>query len=207
MIDIANERLELSIGFQTSGGPGWQTEIFQLASGAEARNALWARPLRKWKVTGVALSHADLQAISRFFNGRSGAAQGFRFRDPFGWKSCSADASPSAFDQHIGTGDGIQTVFQLVLDDGAGTPQIITRPVGASVVVALDGLGTTGCSVNDETGEVMFAEAPANGVAITAGFEFDVPVRFDTDQLNISQNTNGAFQLTQLSLVELREVS
>ena len=202
MSGIANIRFEPPLGFQTQGGPGWKTEIIPLASGAEARNALWARPLKRWSVMGVPLTGAAMSDIQRFFNARSGPHEGFRFRDPFGYASGD---SVTAEDTALGTGDGVTTTFQLSLNDGAETPRDVTRPVAASVMIAIEGVETSAFSVDDATGIVTFDTPPGVDAILTAGFEYDLPVRFASDRLEFSQPTNGAVQLVRLELVELRE--
>lgn len=205
MTPIENIRFDPPIGFQTSGGPGWKSEIVTLASGRETRNALWSRPLRKWQVMGVPLSEHAASELLRFFNARFGAAQGFRFSDPFGHSTARPGNSVSPLDEPLGIGDGETTQFQLNLDDGASAKRVITRPVAGSVRVAVDGAETTDFSVDDETGEISFASPPVSAAILTAGFTYDVPVRFETDTLELSQSGKGAFQLVRLSLVELRE--
>ena len=202
MTAVSDERFEPPIGFQTSGGPVWKTEITQLASGAEIRNAKWASPLRKWQVSGVPLTAKDGEVLTRFFNARSGAHQAFRFQDPFGWKTAE---TVTPLDQYIGTGDGDTTVFQLIRDDGTATGRLVTRPVAASLRVAVDGTETMAFTVDETTGEVTFETAPASGAVISAGFEFDVLARFETDTLELSKPAMGALQLVRLSLVEVRE--
>lgn len=202
MTEIADVRFEPPIGFQTSGGPGWRTEIMPLASGREVRNALWSGALRRWQVTGVPLTPDAAKPLIQFFNARSGPHQGFRFRDPFGWKTAD---TVTPLDQQIATGDGVTTAFQLVMDDGSASPKHVTRPVAASVRAALDGVETGAFTVDSETGILTFDLAPADGAIITAGFEFDLPARFETDQLDLSYSGNGVMQLVRLSLVELRE--
>lgn len=202
MIAISDERFEPPIGFQTSGGPGWHTEIITKTSGAEARNALWSRPLRRWQVSGVPLDEGAATQLIRFFNARSGGAQGFRFRDPFGWRT----GDPiTAFGEALGTGDGSTTEYQLKFDDGSTVPRPVTRPVEATVKIAMDGVETSAFSVDGETGMVTFDIAPADGAVLTSGFEFDLPVRFETDRLDLSQPAMGSMQLVRLSLVEIRE--
>ena len=202
MIDVTDDVFEPPIGFQTSGGPGWRTEIVTKANGGETRNALWAGPLRRWQVGGVPLDEAAAQDLVRFFNARSGKAQGFRFRDPFGWRTA---AVVTALDQALGTGDGETTEFQLLLDDGSGASKAITRPVAGSVRLAEDGVEISAFSVDGATGLVTFDDAPANGAVLTAGFEYDLPVRFENDRLELTQSAVGALQLMRLSLVEVRE--
>ena len=205
MSGIATVRFEPPAGFQTSGGPGWSTQIVTLASGREARNALWSAPLRRWQVAGVPLNKTGVDSLTRFFNARSGRQQGFCFRDPFAFSSAAAGMAISPEDQFLGTGDGETQTFQLVLDDGGSVPRVITRPVAESVRVALDGIETLAFSVDAETGLVSFDSPPDVGVGLTAGFEFDVPVRFDSDTMEMLQPSPGTFQLVRLGLLEVRE--
>ena len=165
MTPVSDVRFEPPVGFQTSGGPGWRTEIIPLANGGEARNALWAGALRRWQVTGVPLTPAAAKDLVRFFNARSGPAQGFRFRDPFGCKTAD-DVTP--LDQVIGTGDGVTTAFQLVLDDGSAVLKSVTRPVANTVRAAVDGVETSAFTVDSVTGILTFDTAPADGAAVAA---------------------------------------
>lgn len=207
MIAIVNQRFEPPIGFQTSGGPGWKTQIVSLTSGAEARNALWAGPLRKWQISGVPVNETASRQLIQFFNARSGTAQGFLFRDPFGYSTAEPGNSISSLDEAIGEGDGATREFQLSLDDGGAQRRVITRPVPGSLRVAINGVETNAFSLNDKTGILTFDTAPPAAGIITAGFEFDVPVRFEADRLELSQPANGAFQLVRLSLIEVREAA
>lgn len=202
MSGVVNEVFAPPLGFQSSGGPVWQTSVVPLANGGETRNARRARPLRRWSVMGVPVSRSEADELIRFFNARSGAFQGFRFRDPFVSQS-TAVITP--VDQRIGTGDGVTTQFQLVLDDGASAFRTITRPVTGSVRVAVDGVESEVFTVDDTMGVVTLTSPPANGAVITAGFSFDTPVRFDQDALEISQTNTSAFQLVRLTLIELQE--
>lgn len=187
MIPVVNERFEPPTGFRTSGGPGWKTEIIARDNGVETRNLLWARPLRRWQITGVPVTGEAARDLIRFFNARYGAGQGFLFRDPFGGSSAGSSGLITPFDQDIGRGDGEQMTFGLSLDDGAIARFPVTRPVLSSVRLALNGVETAAFSVNETTGEIVFNVPPPPDAVITAGFEFDLPVRFETDRLDLMQ--------------------
>lgn len=205
MTPIANTRFQIPLGFQTSGGPEWSTGIVSLTSGEEVRNAIWAQPLRKWQLVGVPLNEGAANDLLKFFNARSGAAQGFRFSDPFGHSTARPGFSVSPLDEHLGQGDGVADRFFLTRDDGSVMRKPVTRPVAGSVRMAIDGTEVTDVPVDDATGEVTFPSPPAPGTTLTAGFDYDLPVRFETDRLELSQTSSGAFQLVRLSLVEIRE--
>ena len=81
----------------------------------------------------------------------------------------------------------------------------ITKPVAGSVRIALEGVEQpSGWSVDTTRGVVTFTTAPAAGAAVTAGFEFDVPVRFDTDALDVTLDLERLGSITSIPLIELR---
>lgn len=59
-------------------------------------------------------------------------------------------------------------------------------------------------SVDFQNGVVSFVSPPAAGARITAGFEFDVPVRFDTDGIQVSVQSFRAGDMPQVPVVEVR---
>ena len=190
------------------GGPERRTQIVELASGDEERNASWANSRRRYDVAYGIRRADDLAAVVAFFEARNGRLHGFRFKDWGDHKSCLPSGTPAPTDQIIGTGDVATTAFQLVkhYDSGSQTwARTITKPVAATVRVALDGAEQLGgWSVDTTTGLVTFDIAPAAGVAITAGFEFDVPVRFDTDVLDVTLDLERLGSITSIPLLELR---
>ncbi|SHF32398.1 TIGR02217 family protein [Ruegeria intermedia] len=190
------------------GGPERRTQIVELASGDEERNASWANSRRRYDVAYGIRRADDLAAVVAFFEARNGRLYGFRFKDWADWKSCLPSQTPAATDQLIGTGDGTTTDFQLVKAYASGTQtwnRAITKPVAGSVTVAIDGVEqATGWSIDTTTGLVTFNAAPASGVSITAGFEFDVPVRFDTDTLDVTLDLERLGSITSIPLLEIR---
>ncbi|SNT41265.1 DUF2460 domain-containing protein, partial [Antarctobacter heliothermus] len=163
------------------GGPERRTQIVELASGDEERNASWANSRRRYDVAYGIRRGDDLAAVVAFFEARNGRLHGFRFKDWGDFKSCLPSGTPSHSDQLIGTGDGSTTGFQLAKNyvSGAQTwTRAITKPVAGSLRIGFDGTElVSGWSVDTTTGGVTFGTAPGSGVALTAGFEFDVPVR------------------------------
>jgi uncharacterized protein (TIGR02217 family) len=190
------------------GGPERRTQIVELASGDEERNASWANSRRRYDAAYGIRRADDLAAVVAFFEARNGRLYGFRWKDWGDYKSCLPSGVPAATDQTIGTGDGTTTVFQLVkaYSSGAQTwTRMITKPVAGTVTVALDGVSqAAGWLVDATTGQITFTTAPASGVIVSAGFEFDVPVRFDTDQLDVTHDIERLGSITSISLVEVR---
>lgn len=150
-------------------------------------------------------SEADVRALVDFFRARRGAARAFRFRDPFDASSAADGGLPTAGDQMLGVGDGVRRQFALVKRYGAGDAEQVRNlrlPVESSVRVSVDGLETAAFSIVD--GEVLLDIAPAVGVAVRAGFLFDVPVRFADDRLEVSRATFLAGEMASVPLVEVR---
>ncbi len=190
------------------GGPERRTQIVELASGSEERNASWANSRRRYDVAYGIRRADDLAAVVAFFEARNGCLHGFRFKDWSDYKSCQPSGAPSPLDQVIGTGDGTQTVFQLLKNYTSGAQswtRTISKPVAGTVTIALGGVETaTGWSLDPASGMVTFVTPPLAGVAITAGFEFDVPVRFDTDLLDVTLDVERLGSITTIPLIELR---
>ncbi|WP_099827986.1 DUF2460 domain-containing protein [Oceaniglobus indicus] len=190
------------------GGPERRTQIVELASGDEERNASWANSRRRYDVAYGIRRADDLAAVVAFFEARNGRLHGFRFKDWGDHKSCLPSGTPSATDQVIGTGDGTMTAFQLVKHYASGTQtwtRTITKPVAGTVRIALDGNAqSSGWSVDTTTGVITFGTALGSGVVITAGFEFDVPVRFDSDALDVTLDLERLGSFTSIPLLEIR---
>ena len=119
--------------------------------------------------------------------------------------SSGMTGAPGSSDQVIGIGDGLATRFDLSKVYGTGEQRRITRPVAGSVRVAIDGIERlSGWSVG-AGGSVLFDDAPATGSEVTAGFLFDVPVRFSEDRIEVNRATFRAGEVPSVPLVEIRE--
>lgn len=201
-------RFPLSVAFGSSGGPMRRVDVVTLASGREERNALWAGSRRRWDAGLGLRSDDDLHAVIAFFEARGGKLHAFRFRDWLDWKSCPPLGMPAADDQALGTGDGSSAQFALVkryASGGQAHVRRITRPVVGTVRIAVAGtpLAEGTFAVDHATGMVTFLTAPAAGAAVTAGYEFDTPARFDVDQLTLSLADFRAGQIPSIPLIEV----
>ena len=200
-------RFPTRIARGATGGPQRLTEIVSLASGHEERNTRWAHSRRRYEAGLGVQSVDDLHEVIAFFEARRGRLYGFRWKDHADYKSCPPRQSVSATDQQIGVGDGATLTFQLVkiYSDGAGSyERVIAKPVAGTVAIAVDGVVDPSANVDVATGLVTLASAPAESAIITAGFEFDVPVRFDTDRLDINMSHFEAGQIPDIPVVEVR---
>jgi uncharacterized protein (TIGR02217 family) len=189
----------LALGKDAEVAPGFSTAIVTSAGGREARNANWAEARTSYDVGPGIRSEADIATLLAFFRARMGAARGFRLHDPFDGDS----GGVTPLDQSLGIGDGTTTRFGLVKHYGDQARRI-TRPVAGSVRVAVGGTETSAFAIEDG-GWVALDSAPANDAAVTAGFAFDVPVRFADDTLSVSRSTFLAGVAASVPLIELRE--
>ena len=195
------------LGRNTAVAPEFSTTITVGSSGHERRNSLWSDALINFDVGPGIRSETELSQLIEFFRARRGPARGFRISDPFDFSSNQMTGTPTMADQLIAIGDGATADFQLVKSYGSGDePQVrpITRPREDTLMVSIDNMMATGWSLG-EKGIITFAEAPADGAAIRAGFLFDVPVRFAEDRIDISGVNFAAGEAPSIPLVELRE--
>lgn len=202
-------RFPVDVALGARGGPGRQTDIVTLSSGAEERNSRWANSRRSYNAGYGVKSREDMQAVLAFFEERRGRFHSFLWRDALDFSSNGGAGTPTPFDQPLGTGDGTTTAFRLAKKYGANfDPWLrpITKPVAGSVRVAVAGTEVAGgFAVDTLTGMVSFDIAPAAGAALTAGFLFDVPVRFDTDRLDVELSGFDTADAPAIPLIEVFE--
>lgn len=205
-------RFPTAISRNAQGGPERRTDVVVLGSGYEERNSRWADSRRSYNAGYGVKSLDDLHQIIAFFEERRGRLHAFRWRDPMDWKSCAPNGSVSALDQVLGNGDGAETAFQLRKTYGtafAPWARDIKKPVANTVRIAVAGVervSGTDFAVDPSTGVVTFlaGHIPAAGQSVTAGFEFDVPVRFDTDRMAVTIEQINLHQWSGIGIVEIR---
>jgi len=210
ILNFHDIRFPAALSFGSVGGPERRTEIVTLANGFEERNTPWADSRRRYDAGVGMRSLDDIETLIGFFEARQGQLFGFRWKDWTDYKSCAPSQAISHGDQVIGVGDGTTKVFQLSKSYRSGLESYarpISKPVSGSVriAVAVDVLtDTVHFTASSETGIVSFVDAPAEGAEVTAGFEFDVPVRFDSDRLEMSLASFSAGEIPNVPVVEVR---
>lgn len=204
--DFDEVRFPTDLSHGSSGGPERLTDVVTLRNGFEERNANWADSRRRYDA-GLGLRTVnDLHDVLEFFEARNGRLIGFRWKDWVDFKSCKPMHVPARTDQVLGTGNGTNRAFQLVKTYTSGPRSYvrrITKPVAGTVLVAVDGVAK-GFALDATTGLVTLTTAPAAGQTVTAGFEFDVPVRFDADNIVCSVEAFQAGSVPQVDVVEVR---
>ncbi len=203
-------RFPASLSFGSVGGPERRTDIVTLANGFEERNTPWAHSRRRYDAGLGMRSLDDIETLISFFEARQGQMFGFRWKDWSDFKSGAATAEVDKGDQVIARGDGETVSFQLVKTYSSGGfsyVRPILKPVLGTVTLGLDQDAQregVDFEVDLATGRVMFSAPPPEQVEITAGFEFDVPVRFDTDKIQTSVASFQAGDVPNVPVVEVR---
>ena len=187
------------IAYGASGGPEFNTTITTTQAGFEQRNINWQKARGRWDVSTGIKNKTDMETVIAFFRARFGKAYGFRFKD---WSDYQG------VNQSLGTGNGTKTAFQLVKNYFSGSNSYsrdIKKPVSGTVKIYLNSiLQSSGFTIDHATGMVTFSSAPANGVLVNADFDFDVPVRFDADQLAVRIDGPGQYLWDAIPIVEIR---
>ncbi|MBD3679599.1 MAG: DUF2460 domain-containing protein [Rhodobacteraceae bacterium] len=203
-------RFPASLSFGSVGGPERRTDIVTLANGHEERNTPWAHSRRRYDAGLGMRSLDDVETLIAFFEARRGQLFGFRWKDWADYRSCGASEEVGFEDQVTAIADGVQTVFPLVKtyrSGGESYTRPVTKPVAGSVRLGIAGTPMTETvhwEVDTATGLVTFFDPPAQGAQVTAGFEFDVPVRFDTDRIQTSVASFKAGDVPNVPVVEVR---
>lgn len=209
-MNFHEERFPESLSFGAVGGPERRTDVVTLANGFEERNSPWAHSRRRYDAGLGLRSLDDVAALIAFFEARQGQLYGFRWKDWADFKSALPSADPRPTDQAIAIADGAAATFQLAKNYRSGAQSYlrpITKPVAGSVILAVDGVTQYEGAQFDldvTTGLVTLHEAPNAGAEVTAGFEFDVPVRFDSNQIRASVASFQAGDVPDVPVVELR---
>jgi len=208
----------IDISFGSAGGPEFITEIIPYGSGNEQRNIRLQTGMHSFNAAYGAKTQAQIESVINFFHAVRGRAYGFRYQDPLDYKSCGIADDPAFDDQIIGTGDGVEDEYQLIktyTESSLSEERDITKPVSGSVLIGIDGVqklqgdATYPWSIDTATGIVTFTgTVPPDTKDVTAGYEFDVPVRFGVDRLQISidNKNNGAGYIVNAD-IPIQEIS
>jgi uncharacterized protein (TIGR02217 family) len=189
------------ISYGSSGGPAFNTTIIELTSGHEQRNINWSEAKATYEAQHGIKTRAQMQDLIDFFWARNGRAYGFRYKD---W------ADFQLVGEAIGTGDGVKTAFQVIKTyEPAGYPYVRTiRKINPATLVVYNNAvlvpQPAGCTVDNNTGIVTFAVAPIAGHVITVVGEFHVPVRFDIDDMKVTQDQWEVMSWPSIPIVEIK---
>lgn len=203
-------RFPTNLSFGSVGGPERRTDVVTLANGFEERNTPWEHSRRRYDAGAGLRSPDDIESLIAFFEARRGRLHAFRWKDWSDFKSCPPSRLIRETDQEFGRGNGAAVTFQLTKtyqSGGQSYVRPIKKPVEGTVKVAIAGdlkVETVEFTLDYATGLVTFSTPPDIGAQISAGYEFDVPARFDTDSLQTSFATFQAGDVPDVPVVEVR---
>lgn len=210
MTSFIDVRLPEDIERGATGGPRFKTSITTLSSGFEKRNVEWDKVRGRWDIAYGLTSLDQVSDVIHMFYAAQGKARGFRFKD---WSDfqIGKQSDPSTR-QSIGTGDASTVTFPVFKQYGVGGvtyDRRVYKLVSGKTMVFLDGVEqSSGLSIDTSLGKVTFDSPPADGVDVAVITEFDVAVRFDTDELPIETELffqdEPIGQIPRIDLVELR---
>lgn len=194
-----NDRLPVDVEIGALGGPMFSTTVLTLSDGKEQRNQNWARARGSYTVGYGISERADMDAVLNHFNARRGRYRGFPFKD---WGDFKGTA------QNLGTANGVTVDFQLVKNYTSGGityTRRITRPVAGTLLIYDNGFLVSSGYTLGALGLVTFAVAPIIAHTITATFEFDVPARYDQDDLQMAMETFDTGMFPKIAIKEILE--
>jgi len=203
-------RFPTALSFGSVGGPERRTDVVTISNGFEERNTPWSHSRRRYDAGLGLRSLDDIETVIAFFEARFGQLYAFRWKDWSDFRSVKASQDISPTDQELGLGDGIQRTFQLIKTYRSGAysyARPIAKPVEGTVQVAVDGTPLSeglGYTIDHESGLVTLSTEPATDAVVTAGFEFDVPVRFDTESIQTSLASFQAGEIPAVPIIEVR---
>jgi uncharacterized protein (TIGR02217 family) len=197
MPEFSDQRFPIDISFAARGGPQYLTDISTTAGGVEYRNSKWFSARNRYNIAHGLTNLEQILALQNFFRVHKGRAIGFRYKD---WSDFQA------FSEQIAIADGKKKDFQLTKRYQVGElieVRQIQKPVAGSVNVYVDG-ELMDVDVDYSNGIVSFENPPLSGKEIIADFEFDVPVRFDSDLLSLSLNHGNTILNQEITLIEIK---
>lgn len=188
-------RFPEDISYGSSGGPGFKTNVFELASGHEQRNIEWSLAKANYDVSYGIKQREQMEDVLDFFYARRAKAYGFRFKD---WM----DYTISRQSIGLGTGGDIQVYkrYEPLTEYAYDRP--ILKLVPGSVSIWANGIAQAATLVDTKTG--LLDTSGLVGQDIEIECEFDVPVRFDTDEIKIAHDDWELMSWPSIPLTELK---
>ena len=194
---FSDHRFPTDVSYGMLSSTYFDTEIIETHTGNEYRNIRNPFGRNKYSIVGAVRTNEQTRQLINFFRSVRGKAIGFRFKDWLDYQ---------VVDQEICVADGRTKKYQLIKTYSLGTVlevRKITKPVYGSVEIFLDNKKTRLANIDYDNGNITFPKPPKKGAKIKANFEFDVPVRFNTDILSVSLENFDVNSFENLELIEL----
>lgn len=191
-------RFPESIAFNSSSILEFNTTIIKAKNGYEQRNINWNSNKMKFNIINGIKTKTELDELITFFRNVKGAGYGFRFKDFTDYQTEN---------QYIGVGNGETKEFQLIkayrVSDNIVYYRKITKPVISTVRVFINDIESKDFNIDLTTGLITLNTVPEVNTSIKANFEFDVPVRFENDIMEITMNSINSGNVKEIILTEI----
>lgn len=189
---------------EPTGGPSYSTDLASTLSGDEQRNQNWSEARHTYEMSHGIKTARDFKKIGAHFRMAKGRLHMFRVTD---WADfeCARDEGVLM----MITSTEYQLAKQYGDEPGFLVQRRITRPIVETVEIWKDNVPTTGYTLSAETGRIVFDSAPGASV-LECAFNFDVPCRYDTDQLkailvNLVDSDESLISWDTVPLAEVHE--
>ena len=208
---IENAIFPTDISNGSVGGPMFVTYVQETASGYEQRIAAWPYGRQYYEVQYGIKKPEQGFVLLKFFQSMKGMTYGFKYLDPFDYKSCDITNTPTATDVTIVTaatsGQATATLFKEYNTAGQITTRPITKPANGTILLEINSVSKTegiDFTVDYTNGEITFTPVLTLNDVVTVGFQFYVPCRFGIDRLPMSLR-GPLISDTQIPVIEIRE--
>ena len=191
------ERFPTNISLGMRGGPEFSTMISQSFSGYEVRNINWLESRNKYEISKSITNENDLEQILSFFQICKGRGIGFRFKD---------HADFMAKNQLLFESDGKTLTFPIYKTYKLGIltyKRRIFKPVMGSIKLAMCEAKVK-YSVDYVNGIIKLEKPLSQGCKVSGSYEFDVPVRFNNDHLELINHYRRIYSIDRLELIETK---
>lgn len=187
--------LDPCFAYGWEGSPRFRTLINELQNGDEYRNAEWIEARHEYNASFLNISKEAYREVKKMFMVCRGMLNAFRFIDVLDYQ---------ATDETFGTGDGLTAEYQLSkvsTVDGVDYTRNVYA-LAATPTIYIDGVPTSAFTVNPRNGKILFDTPPSIGEVLSWTGEFDIWVRFTTDNIPFTLDsidaTNG-----QIGVIEV----
>ena len=185
-----------TLAYGAKFGPSFKTTIVKTESGAEQRLGHWGRARRMGTVGFSIQGKAQMDALYAFFLARMGCLCGFRYSDQ--------NDRVAVLEPLVNLGGTLLQLQKTYSSGGVSSVRLITKPsLTTPAALYKDGAAMTGGYTVDTTTGIVTLSAAAPASAFTWSGQFDTPVRFDTDSMEMTRDSFDSRSWSGIPIIEL----
>lgn len=199
--DFIEIQFPVDISYGSSGGPEYFTEILSTTNGCEIRSSKLHNHKMKFNISTGIKNKEQIEGMMRFFRCCRGRNIGFRYKD---WSDFTGKNEPvKIINSHT-----LQLMKIYKLDVNTTYERVINKPVKNSIKIQINDniIPDTQLEVDYTTGIIVLPnhKIDEENTRVLASFEFDVPVRFNTDYLPVTIENYNFYSLPPIELIEVK---